>query len=122
MIQNIGHYYYSKSLNGYRLEKIVNTSGGCTDISKSGLNALFENCTLICKLVLDGCSDVTDTTIDNLTTRCRAIEILSLQACNKSERASSAAPSPGNEVQLHPSPATAASGEEQGGKRISSLG
>ena len=42
-VSNIGHYYYSKSLNGYRLEKIVNTSGGCTDISLLGSKSEIYN-------------------------------------------------------------------------------
>ena len=42
-ISNIGHYYYSNTSNGYRLEKIVNTSGGCTDISLIGSKSEIYN-------------------------------------------------------------------------------
>ena len=33
LISNIGHYYIGMAYGGYRLEKIVNESGGCSDIS-----------------------------------------------------------------------------------------
>jgi hypothetical protein len=43
MVSNKGHYYISIYNGSYGLEQIVNTSGGCTDISYRGSKKEIAN-------------------------------------------------------------------------------